>query len=349
MKTFIALALLALLPLPTTWAQAPGVPIESNAPLLKNVPLLEKAKALREGGKLPLNIAKVKEQLAAPVPVELKLPEPAKTALTGREIAQRARAAYLRIGWYYLCPHCDNWHVNLAGGYAIARDAAVTCHHCVKPGDDMREGYLIAVDSHGEVLPVVSISAKSETLDAAILHLQGGDYQLLALDENVAPGDAAYCFSEPMGQHGYFSQGIVNRFYWKDEPEANPAQPADAWKHLRVNVSTDWAPGSSGSAVLDQCGNVIGHVSTISPMGPRPQPMVRPNPAPATIQSKDGAKSADAAKTPMPPRERSESGTFITLHEAVPARGVRALATARPAAPVVAPASEKSSASVGGK
>ena len=34
--------------------------------------------------------------------------------------------------------------------------------------------------------------------------------------------------------------------------------------HLRVNVSTDWAPGSSGSAVLDQCGNVIGHVSTIS-------------------------------------------------------------------------------------
>ena len=33
---------------------------------------------------------------------------------------------------------------------------------------------------------------------------------------------------------------------------------------MRLNVSTDWAPGSSGSAVLDEYGNVIGHVSTIA-------------------------------------------------------------------------------------
>ena len=29
-------------------------------------------------------------------------------------------------------------------------------------------------------------------------------------------------------------------------------------------MSTDWAPGSSGSAVLDDCGNAIGHVVNIS-------------------------------------------------------------------------------------
>ena len=40
----------------------------------------------------------------------------------------------------------------------------------------------------------------------------------------------------------------------------------DELKALRLNVSTDWAPGSSGAAVLDERGNVIGHVSTISPM-----------------------------------------------------------------------------------
>jgi hypothetical protein len=33
-----------------------------------------------------------------------------------------------------------------------------------------------------------------------------------------------------------------------------------------VEVTNDWAMGSSGSAVLDGCGNVIGHVSEIAPV-----------------------------------------------------------------------------------
>jgi len=318
MKTALFLTLVVLTPL-SLHAQAPGVHIESNEPLLKNVPLLEKAKALREADKLPLTIAKVKEELATPVPVEVQLPPASTKSLNGREVAARARAGYLRIGWYYLCPHCDNWHLNLAGGYAIAKDAAVTCHHCVNPTGEMREGYLIAVDSHGEVMPVTGISARNDMLDAAVLHVAGGQYDPLPLNDNVAPGDAAYCFSEPMGQHGYFSEGIINRFYWKNEA-AKDGEAPDAWKHLRVNVSTDWAPGSSGSAVLDQCGNVIGHVSTISPMGPRMMPPPpKPNPAPASAK-KDG----DSGQPPQPPTPPGRSGgsTYITLHEAVPARGV---------------------------
>jgi hypothetical protein len=56
----------------------------------------------------------------------------------------------------------------------------------------------------------------------------------------------------------------------------------------RLNVSTDWAPGSSGSAVLDECGNVIGHVANIST--PRAETPARtedakvPKPAPIVFQ-----------------------------------------------------------------
>lgn len=355
MKTALAFALAALFPVIALHGQAPGVPIESNGSLLQNAPLLEKAKVLREGGKLVLNIDKVKEQLATPTPATLELPAASTKPLAGREVAERARAGYLRVGWYYLCKKCDHWHLNLAGGYAIAKGAVTTCHHCVTPGNDMREGYYIAVDHKGDVLPVTAVLAKSHTLDAAILRVEGGNYTPLALNDNVAPGDVAYCYSEPLGQHGYFSQGIVNRFYWRGVNKGATPGSLDELKNLRVNVSTDWAPGSSGAAVLDQCGNAIGHVSTISPLreGPRPggrapETPEKPADSPAAASSE---KTEEKKPTPAPRVDRFGGATLITLHEAVPARSVKALAEQKPAStaapatsePAPAPASEKRS------
>lgn len=49
---------------------------------------------------------------------------------------------------------------------------------------------------------------------------------------------------------------MVNRFYYQDAKDR---------RGVRMEVSTDWAPGSSGSAVVDECANVIGFVSAIQP------------------------------------------------------------------------------------
>jgi hypothetical protein len=92
----LACSAIAALP-PRAAAQAPGVPIEDPGSLSYNQPLLEKAKALREAGKL-LDIEKVKALLAAPVPSPIALPTPNTKPLRGREIAERARRAYLRLG-----------------------------------------------------------------------------------------------------------------------------------------------------------------------------------------------------------------------------------------------------------
>jgi hypothetical protein len=325
------LATSVLVVAPALHAQAPGVPVENLQPLLQDSAIIEKAGKLREAGKL-LDAEAIAKQLVTPMPGAVKLPEVATKPLRGREIAERARQGYLRLGWYYLCPRCDHWHVSLAGAYAIAPDAIATCHHCVTVKDDMRKGYLIAVDSTGEVLPVTAILAKSQTMDCAILRVEGGNFKALPLNDNVAPGDPAYCLSEPLGQHGYFSTGIVNRFYWQ-RPATGAPGSVDAVKSLRVNVSTDWAPGSSGAAVLDECGNVIGHVSTISPMaeGGRPATVQQPEPKAAVDPKKETPKVAP--KTPDQPlpaprvmRDRFGGAVLITLHEAVPARGVRALA-----------------------
>lgn len=100
---------------------------------------------------------------------------------------------------------------------------------------------------------------------------------------------------------------------WPKSPgHSHAADTPDEWKMLRLNVSTDWAPGSSGSAVLDRCGNVIGHVSTISPLGEGPRS------APVPPGKADGKNAAKA--------DRFGGATLITLHEAAPARSVLSLA-----------------------
>ncbi len=350
MKMLQILTAAVLLVNATVFAQAPGVSIERQGGAA-DAEVIRKAGELRKAGKLTFNLDVVKKQLKAPMPASIPL-LPANThPLSGRDVAARARAAHVQLGWYYLCKKCGNWHINLAGAYAVAEDAIGTCHHCVEPKEaDMKEGYLIVVDYHGDVFGVSSLLAKSQSMDAAILRVEGAKFAPLPFNDTVAPGDPAYCYSEPLGQAGYFSEGIVNRFYY----EGVPFRPPNEAKRLRMNVSTDWAPGSSGSAVLDQCGNVIGHVSAMTPLregGPQvPQPV--PAPEEKKVEEKKsgdgkpddkpGEKQEEKKPAPKPaPRvDRFGGATLITLHEAITARGmitmVKELHDAKPTEPVAA-------------
>lgn len=238
-------------------AQAPGVKIVRDRGEQLDA-LVKKANEYRDAGAL-LSLDEVKRQLSRTSCV-LKLPGPATNKLTDREIWRRSQAAHVRVGWHYLCTKCEHWHQNLAGGYFITADGAIaTCHHQLKPETQHREGYLVAANENGELFPVTEVLAANERTDTAILRAKvSARVTPLALNPNVYPGDAAWCYSDPLGRSGYFSKGMVNRFY---------VQKRDREESARMEVSTDWAPGSSGAAVLDECGNAIGHVSEIAPAG----------------------------------------------------------------------------------
>jgi hypothetical protein len=250
---------LLLLALSTSaFAQAPVIR-EGHGPAPE---LIEAANKLREAGQL-LSIDQVHAQLdraSCAVDVVAVREKP----LNGREIWDAARKAHVRIGYLYLCPRCKHWHMNLAGGYAISTDGAVaTCHHVVANKEDMREGYLVAVSEEGRAMPVTEVLATSKFNDACIVRVKSeAPFSPLPLSTTAQPGDTAWCYSDPLGHPAYFSSGIVNRFYqhWHGE------KPAEQFPR-RMNVSTEWAPGSSGAAVLDSAGNAIGHVSEISAHG----------------------------------------------------------------------------------
>ena len=263
------IAWLCSLPIPAAVAQSPGTPVEvqsANATKEEQQVIVDAVLRLRDEGKI-IDRDEIGRQLENPKPETIELTTRQTKALSSEELAVLARATSLRVGYVYLCPRCDDWHVNLAGGYAVTDDIIVTCDHVVETQTRMREGYLVAMDHDGRVAAASAILARSKAMDAAVVKVTGAKFTPMALNHDVAQGAPAFCFSHPLRQRGYFSTGIVNRFYWNGKYKGEDRGTLDALRHLRVDFSNEWAPGSSGAPLLDQAGNVIGHVSTIASLG----------------------------------------------------------------------------------
>ncbi|MCH1506419.1 MAG: family 20 glycosylhydrolase [Verrucomicrobiales bacterium] len=307
-------------------AQAPGVAIaeQSGKGRDRDDDRIRKAVAdLDAAGKL-IKGEELRAQTSEPLSRRLTLPAPFQESLGAAEIAKKARASVMKVGWSYLCHRCGDWHLNLAGGYAITTDGAIaTCAHVLK-APDMKKGGMIAVDYEGNVFPITAVLAHDSRMDAAIVQV---DQTLtpLPLNDAVYPGDDAFCLSNPLDQRGYFSRGMVNRFYWDSVNRGENDASLKALRRLRLNVSTSWAPGSSGSPVLDTQGNAIGHVAVIQAMGKRP------------VQNDD-------PETKVTRSELKEAIPLITLHSAIPARSVRALVESMKSSPVgIVPAPQQAS------
>lgn len=319
-------------------AQAPGVPVYPEGPGAKPLASIRtQARKLKADGALlsQADFAKQTNRKSC----TLTLPPANTTKLESRELWQRARKAHIRVGWNYLCKECKKWHVELSGGYAIAKDTVVTCAHVTGDGhdEDMTEGYLIAVDEDDHVMPVTEVLAINRATDTAILKLKTDSLQPLPLSTDVVPGDPVVCFSDPLDRRGVYSTGIVERFMQRlflrkeelsrDERKHIDHIEAPVW----VQVSTAWAQGSSGSAVLDLCGNVIGHVSEVQTMLDDTDPGLDPEEPPA---EKPITKTDDKPKAESQPEMKLDEtteppGTVIVFHDAIAASNVKALIKAQ--------------------
>ncbi|WP_395716612.1 serine protease [Prosthecobacter sp.] len=290
-------------------AQAPGVPVYAEGRGSRpNAALMEQAKKL-QGESALLSMKKATEQ-AMRSTCDLDLPPADTKPLTPRERWQRARAGHIRVGQLYLCSKCDRWHLDLAGGYAITADGAVaTCAHVIALPPDMKEGWLVAANEDDVLLPVTQVLACNPGTDSAIIRVKSDQLLTpLPLGQDVSPGDSVWCFSDPGGKRGYYSEGIVSRFVKrpfmrKKEAEKLP-EGAEVPKPVWLETTTDWAPGSSGSAIIDQFGNCVGHVSEIQTVLEEPLP----------LRKKKGETAS-----------QQQLGTQIVFHQAIGAVEVRAL------------------------
>ena len=201
----------------------------------------------------------------------VKLSPRASRKLSPPDLCDRLRESTLAVGTFYKCPDCGGWHFNGSAGFVVGEEGVVcTCCHVILGEDpDVKEGYLVAADSAGHVFPVQSVLAADRDADTCFVKI-GANLKPLPLRADVRVGEPVFCLSNPGGYYFMFTQGMVSRLNSRREDAVDDhgqtngllTQPV-----LLLNVTAEFAPGSSGAPMVDEAGNVVGQVASIADAG----------------------------------------------------------------------------------
>ena len=164
----------------------------------------------------------------------------------------RARAATLVFGHLYLCGKCDKYHGNLAGGVLLSPDGlALTNHHVL----DFREAIVFgAMTASGGVHAIEEVIAASKTDDLALVRLRGAaDLPHVTLAPGLTTGEDLFVVSHPDGHFYSLTRGILARKYLTPKERAP-----------RLQITADFAKGSSGCGIFDLRGDLAGLVTSTS-------------------------------------------------------------------------------------
>ncbi len=155
----------------------------------------------------------------------------------------------LLFGHLYKCNKCNKWHGSNAGGVVIGKDGiAVTNYHVI---DSEKAAAFGAMDSRGNLFPVLKVLASSEKDDLAIVQLGDCDLPPVSLATTANPGDAVHLLSHPDGHFFSYTRGVVSRYYLLGKKRAE-----------RMQITADFARGSSGCGVFTSAGKLTGLVAS---------------------------------------------------------------------------------------
>jgi len=195
--------------------------------------------------------------------VDIKSKKIYKRLLSAEKIAILAKESTLIVGDAYLCGSCSNTHVNAASGYTIDESGIVVTNHHVMAAyaeGKVKKLSLQVMTVDGRVYPVTEILSCSKERDLAIIKVdtKGDKLKALPLGHDAPLGSDVYVMSNPNRMLFYFSKGIVARNYLKKSDNGDTASFPE------MEITADYAAGSSGAPVLDNKGNLVGTVSTTS-------------------------------------------------------------------------------------
>jgi len=236
--------------------------------------VLAAAAKLREAGAL-VRAETLRGQLNrpfAPVP----LAPPATETLSPPDLYDRVRESTFAVGNIYRCTNCAQWHFNGAAAFAVGADGVLSTAYHVAAGTDEEADpkagvFVVAADSAGRVFPVKEVLAADAESDTCLLRIEAKNLKPIALRAGARAGERIFCLSHPDGNYFLFSEGMVARVHWMhdvlgaDVTDADTKQRAESSRPiLCLNITADFAPGSSGGPVVDEAGNVVAQVQSIA-------------------------------------------------------------------------------------
>jgi len=237
---------------------APGQSVDNAADDRALFAKAESATAnLAESGKSPLTKAARLEQCKRTMATGVQLlPASRERRLEGEEAYAKAAAAAVLVTGAYKCDKCTRWHSTLASGVVVDPDGVIATNHHVAAGETAEAMGVLTAD--GRFFPVTEVLATNKNSDVALLRVAAKGLTALPVRDDLGAGAPIYCYSHPANSFGCISEGIVTRYCRMGGPDRNGA--------VFMQITADYARGSSGGPIIDQCGNLVGLVSSTSPV-----------------------------------------------------------------------------------
>lgn len=196
-----------------------------------------------------------------PSDFKLNLPTPSSTPLTPEQLYTKRLNGALIFGKMYSCGECPKMHLSLiATASAITEDGiCLANYHMIHPIVS-REGILkgdsvyFLADRDGQIFPIVEVMSYSREEDAAVIRVdtRGKKLEAIPLGQDAATGSHVNLISHPKQMLYTYTQGYVSRNTMYNYPE-RPVLDL-------MEVTADFAEGSSGGPFMDNKGNLIGMV-----------------------------------------------------------------------------------------
>ncbi len=208
----------------------------------------EKIGALVDGEKT--TGAKVLTKQLSRKSTALTLPKPSKKVST--DIYNESVDSVGIIASVYKCGKCDKWHRSgCATCWILSEDGVmVTNYHVFANAEHSGWGVLLR---DGSVYAVKEVLAADKAADVAIFRVEGEGFNALKLGEPQKVGGEVHIIAHPDSRFFTYTAGLVSRYY--------AARSSKSAKTIWMAVTAEFARGSSGGPVLDECGNVVGMVA----------------------------------------------------------------------------------------
>lgn len=192
----------------------------------------------------------------------IALPSPSKQELTPQQLYQQRQDAALMFCKTYTCGQCPELHVSIiATATPITADGVCLAnYHMIHPivsGDEhlcKGDSVYFVADRDGMCYPLTSILAYSKYEDMACFRVdtQGGRLSAIPLGQPAEVGQNVSIISHPKNILYSYSRGYVTRnviYTYPDSPVMDI-----------MDISAEFAEGSSGGPIMDDCGNLVGMV-----------------------------------------------------------------------------------------
>lgn len=194
--------------------------------------------------------------------VSIQLPAAVGEYMPAEEMYEMRAPGVLMVGRYYDCGNCPMMHTAITATAAVLTEdgICVTNDHVMEgllggrsTGDVDSVAFVGTID--GKVYPILEILSYSKVGDIAIFKVdtRGDKLTPIPLGNSLRPGTPVRAITHPSGNLYYYSDGVVAR---------NTINSVRGNMSKRMEITADYAVGSSGGPIFDQSGNLVGLVST---------------------------------------------------------------------------------------